>query len=514
MPSENTRRIAKNTVMLYIRMLLIMAVTLYTSRVVLNVLGVEDFGIYNVVGGVIVLFSFLNTAMSQATQRFLSFELGHQNYHALKQVFSMSLTVHMSLAVLIFLLAETIGVWFIDCHLNFPAERMEAVHWVYQFSILTFLIQILQVPYNASIIAHERMTFYAYISVIEAILKLAVVFLLQCITWDKLKLYAVFVCSISFFMLWFYRFYCLKNFKECHYRFFWNKSLYRRLLGFSGWSIFGSLSVIATNQGTNILLNVFFGVVVNAAMGIANQVVNAVNLFVSNLQMAFNPQITKSYALGDRMYLMALVFRGAKISFFLLWVIALPILLKTEIVLLWWLKVVPEYSVYFCRLFLISVLIDTLSGPLWMLVQATGEIRKYQLIISFLFWLSILFALFFLKWGYLPYVVLYIRIVLSCVLLFTRLILLKSMIRFPAGIFIRDVIGRCVLVMFVTFIIVVLCSELIQNIWEFVLFVLFVFSLCGIIIFVLGFNHSERLFIRTAVIKTFNKLKREKFSRK
>ena len=278
MPSENTRRIAKNTVMLYIRMLLIMAVTLYTSRVVLNVLGVEDFGIYNVVGGIVVMFSFLNGAMATSTQRFLSFSLGKNDQEQVARVFSMSMTTHISIALIVLLLAETFGLWIFYRYLNIPPERMGAAQWVYQLSVLTFCISIIRVPYNAGIIAYERMSFYAYISIVEVCLKLGMVILLQYLGSDKLILYALLTTGIVTFI---YKLYCCKTFSVCRYHYFWDKHLYKELISFSGWSLFGSAANVGVQQGINILLNVFFGVVTNAALGIANQVSSAVSQLVN-----------------------------------------------------------------------------------------------------------------------------------------------------------------------------------------------------------------------------------------
>ena len=280
MMSVNGKRVAKNTMMLYIRMLLIMAVSLYTSRIVLKVLGVEDFGIYNIVAGIVVLFSFLNSAMSSATQRFLSFELGRGDINEVRRVFSMSMTAHISIALLILLFAETVGLWFLNTQINIPVDRVGAANWVYQFSILTFCIQIIRVPYNASIIAYERMTFYAYISIIEVVLKLLIVFLLVYFDFDKLKIYSVLIFLITLVICLSFKYFCCKTFPICRYNFFWNASLYKKIMSFSGWSLFGSVANVGSQQGMNILLNIFYGVSINAAMGIANQVSQAVYNFV------------------------------------------------------------------------------------------------------------------------------------------------------------------------------------------------------------------------------------------
>jgi O-antigen/teichoic acid export membrane protein len=451
MSAENNKRIAKNTMMLYIRMLLLMAVSLYTSRIVLNTLGIEDYGIYNIVGGVIILFSFFNNAMSNATMRFLSFELGKKDDYQLKRTFSMSVNVHLGIALLILVLAETIGLWFLNTHLNIPDERMRAANWVYQFSIATFIVNIVRVPYHSTIIAHEKMTFYAYLSIIEGLLKLGVVFLLQVFGFDKLIFYGFLILIVSLVTLLTYFIYCVKNFEASHYDFFWDSKLFNRLISFSGWTMFGSVANVGSAQGTNVLLNIFYGVTVNAAMGIANQVNNAINGFVQNFQTAFRPQIVKSYAEGDNRYLMQLIFQTSKFSFLLLYFISLPILLNTEIVLQLWLKNVPEHAVDFVRLILVYSLLESMSGPLWMTVQATGRIKSYQVFISFLILSNLWISYIFLKLGYNPNVVLWIRIAISFLSFVYRIAYLKKAVALPLKQFLTDVPLNILMVIIISF---------------------------------------------------------------
>lgn len=449
--SLNNKRIAKNTLMLYIRMLLTLGVSLYTSRVVLQVLGVEDYGIYNVVGGVIVLFSFLNGALTQATQRFLTYELGQHNMKRFKQIFSISLLVYLGLSIIIVFLSETIGLWFLNTHLNISEDKMMVANWVYQLTIITFFLNIMCTPYNAAIIAHERMSFYAYISIVEVVLKLLVVFLLILVDYNKLATYAVLISLVALIILSLYVVYCVLQFDECKYTYYWEKQLFMKLISFSGWSMFGSISAIATSQGVNMLLNIFFGVIVNAAMGITNQVSNAINQLVVNFQMAFNPQITKSYAKGDREYWETLVFQAAKISYLLLLFVSLPFLIKTDIILHIWLEKVPQYTVEFCQLTIIALLIDTLSGPLWMLMQANGRIKKYQLIVSSIFLLNFCLSYLLIFLGYSPVSVLIVRCIICCLLLVVRLLLFVSMLNFPSAKFCREVILRVILVTLIAF---------------------------------------------------------------
>lgn len=438
--TSNNKRIAKNTILLYFRMLLTMSVTLYTSMVVLKTLGVDDFGIYNIVGGVVVLFSFLNNAMSTATQRFLNFEMGKGAEGNVNRMFSMSMTAHISIALIVVILSETIGLWFLNTQLNIPADRMNAANWVYQFTILTFCIQIIRVPYNASIIAYEKMSFYAYVSIIEVVLKLLIVFLLLFFGWDKLKLYAVLTFGVAFVVLILYKIYCNKVFTTCRYNFFRDKLLYKNLMSFSGWSMFGSLANVGAQQGLNILLNIFFGVAINAAMGIANQVSSAVYGFVSNFQTAFNPQIVKSYAMNDRVYFMNLIFQSSKFSYYLLLLLSIPLLISTDFILQAWLTNVPEYTASFCRLIILFLLVDAISAPLWMSVQATGEIRNYQILMGGLILLNFPLAYLVLKLGFPPQSVLIVRVLINLLTYAVRIFYLRTKINLPSGKYIREVI--------------------------------------------------------------------------
>ena len=380
--SIGNKRIAKNTILLYMRMFITMGIALYTSRVVLHTLGVDDFGIYNLVGGIVVLFSFLNTAMTSATQRFLNVELGKNAGSNIGRVFSVCMSVHIGVAILVLLLGETIGLWFVNTQLNIPLERMDAANWVYQFSLFATSLQVLRVPYNACIIAHEEMTFYAYLGISEALLKLISVFILIYVVVDKLILYSILMAGSVLIITIAYKIYCKNNFKAISYSLFWDKKMFSEIVSFSGWSLFGSLANVTAQQGVNIVLNIFNGIVVNAAMGIANQISSVVYGFASNFQVAFNPQIVKLHASDDKEGFNNLVFRASKFSYYLLFIIALPLLISCEFVLEVWLGVVPEYTVIFTQLIIIALLVDSISAPLWMSAQAIGNIRNYQLIMS------------------------------------------------------------------------------------------------------------------------------------
>ncbi len=493
MPSENTRRIAQNTAMLYVRMLLIMVVTLYTSRVVLNVLGVEDYGIYNVVGGIVVMFSFLNGAMSQATQRFLAFEIGRKDTEQLQKVFSISLILHAGVAVLVFLLAETLGVWFLNMQMNIPAERMEAARWIYQFAIFSFMVNVLQVPYNATIIAYERMYVYAYISIIESALKLLVAFILIWVTFDKLKLYAVLVFGVNALIAFSYRIYCKWKIKTCRYHFVRDRKLYKTLTGFAGWNLFGTLAWLTKSQGLNIILNIFFGPLLNAAYGIANQVNTAVNSFVQNFSTALNPQIVKSYAAGDLSYTVILLFRGARFSFYLFLFFAVPLLIETEIILKWWLKNVPEYAVVFTRLVIVNSMLESFAYTMGTAIQATGKNKWYQFIVGSSILLNLPLAYLFLSWGYAPAVVWVISICVSVITLFQRLLILRHFYRFSLFRFSFNVFFKSAGIAFISCIIPYFFHCYLNESWGKWIIVTGV-SLVAVSFFVyfLGLTHEER----------------------
>jgi len=319
--SENNKRIAKNTLFLYFRSLLTFVAGLYTSREVLAQLGISDFGIYNVVGGIIVLFSFIQNAMYSATGRFFTFDLGKGDFEQLKKTFDLSIVIHIFTALIIFILGETVGLWFLNTQLSIPSERMEAANFVYQFSIFAACIGILQIPYLVAINAHERMKVYAYIGIAESMFYLAIAISLGFAPIDKLKFYSILLFCLYIVRAVFYRIYCHRNFKETHFKWFWDKKMFLERIGFGGWTTLGGISAIAAYQGVNMLLNVFHGVITNAAFGIMNQVSNAVAQFMGNFSAAVNPQITKSYAKNDFDYLHSLIFRSTKFIFLCMFVI-------------------------------------------------------------------------------------------------------------------------------------------------------------------------------------------------
>lgn len=378
--TENNKRIAKNTLLLYLRMLFLLIINLFTSRIILQTLGIEDYGIYNVVGGVVTMFAFLNNAMAGATQRFLNFNLAENDKNALNSTFNTALIIHIIIASAIVILSETIGLWFLHKKMLIPLERMDAAMWVFQSSIFIMSINIINVPYNATIIAHEKMGAFAYISLFEAILKLTITYFLYISPYDKLKIYAILLLTVSLIIQLIYFSYSNRNFEETHFQWKnWNASKIKEMGIFASWSLIGNLALMGVTQGLNILLNLFFGPTLNAARGIAVQVQSVVQQFAYNFQTAINPQITKSYATNDLLYMHTLICKSAKFSFFMVFILSLPFLIMTEQALTLWLKTPPDYAANFLRIILIVTMIDSLSNPLNNAVNATGRIRNYQL---------------------------------------------------------------------------------------------------------------------------------------
>lgn len=503
----NNKRIVKNTAMLYFRMILILGVSLYTTRIVLKVLGVEDFGIYNVVGGVVVMLSFLSSSMSSATQRFLSFELGKNDLPQLTRVFGMSINIQIFIALGVLLVAETAGLWFLNTKMTIPDDRMVAANWVYQFSILTFIVNVISVPYNAAILTYEKMNVFAYISVLEVILKLLAVFMLEWFGFDKLKLYAILIFAVSLIIRIIYGIYVKMNIKACKHSFFWDKKLFKKLANFAGWSLWGSIAVVSYTQGVNILLNIFFGPLVNAARGIAFQVNAALRSFVSNIQLAMNPQIIKSYAAENNAYMHRLIYSGAKFSYFLMLLISVPILLSTHQVLALWLTQVPEYTVIFCRLIIIDGLLNSISGPLMTGARASGKIKFYQAVVGGLLLLILPISYAFLYFGYPPEVTFYISIGMGVVALFVRLLIVAPLIDLPKKLFFKEVLRPILIISFFVAGLLLFLEKFINNdFWNIIGLNAILVFLSILIIYFLGLKSAERVFINSKLVTFIKKL--------
>ena len=443
---SRTSTIAKNTLALYVRMGVSMVISFWASRIVLDKLGIDDFGIYSVVGGVVVLFAFLNSALTGATQRFLNFELGRKNRERAAKVFSASLLIHLAIAGTVLVLAETVGIWFLDTKLNIPVERVAAAGWAYQFSVAGTLAGILRAPFNAAVIAYERMSFLAQLSIGECLAKFGILFLLDVGGADKLIFYAALMFVVIATAAGVNAVYCRLAFPQTtRFAFPRDGKLFRELLSFSAWNLISGVAILASTQGVNMVVNIFCGVAVNAAMGVASQVNSAVYQFVSNFQTAFSPQITKSYAENDRRYFLALIFGASKISCYMMLVLALPIWVNAEFALGLWLVDVPAHTVAFVRLTLIFALIDAVNGPLWMSIGATGDIRRYALCVSSLNLLNLPLAYVALRAGTPPESVLAIRIATNLLMMGSRLVILRRAVALPVRAFLKTVcVPACV----------------------------------------------------------------------
>jgi O-antigen/teichoic acid export membrane protein len=473
-----------------------MGVSLYTSRIVLQVLGVEDFGIYSLVGGIIVFFSFISISMTGATQRYLNFELGKESRDGVHQVFCISVNIYVLIALLIALIGETIGLWAVNNMLNIPEERMYAANWVYQLSILSFIVGILRIPYNASVLAYERMNFYAIISIAEAILKLLILFVLSIVSYDKLILYAIltFLTVLIVFLL--YIKYCLNNFETCKYVYMKNNGLLKQLLSFSGWNMFGNMALIGSNQGINILLNIFYGVTVNAAIGVANQVNTALYSFVTNLQTAFNPQITKSFASGDLEKHKRLLFQASRYSYYLLLILAIPILFYTNFILNFWLGgIVPKYASEFVQIIICISLVEAISGSLWVSIYAFGKIVKYQLIISCVLLLNVPVSYVLLNNGLHPVFIFLVKLIVIIILYFYRLYFVKSYLSISIRFFLIDFLGRILAVTLILSLSVYYLKKILlpfEDVTSVIFFTFFTFFCAILLISIIGIEPIEQ----------------------
>lgn len=490
------KKIMKNAVMLYIRMAVIMLVTLYTSRVILHALGVIDYGIYNLVGSVVISLSFVSNSLMSSTQRFLSFELGRKNGIGVRKVFNTSIFIHIVLVVAVVILLESIGLWFLNSVLVIPEERRSAANIAYQLSILTFVFNFLRIPYNAIIIAHERMGVFAFFSVGEAILKLIIVFVLMYSNYDHLVLYCILFASITFIINTAYMVYCHLVFKsDCYLSFVKDKSLTREMVGFSGWNLFGGFTGMATNEGPGYFMNYFIGVQMNAAMGIAKQVGNAVYSFASSFQTAFNPQIVKLYSSEEKEKLYSLVIRSSKVSFALIFIMALPITLCAPTIFKLWLVDVPDYSIIFSVLLLFSQLIAAWGSPLWMLAHAAGNIKKYQVVISMINLLILPASWIILQFGYEPYWILVLLVVLNVLILVFRISYLNKRINFPEKDFYSKVILTSLVVALAATIVPLFLRSIVSGLGGDIIVVISSIMSVAVSFYLIGLEKSEKALV-------------------
>lgn len=505
--TANNKRIAKNTLLLYVRMLLIMVVSLWTSRVIMQALGVEDYGIHNVVGGVVTMFTMLSGTLSASISRFITFELGKGDIRRLKVVFSSSITIQLGLSLLVLLLAETVGLWFLNQKMVIPSERLYAANWVYQFSVLAFIVNLISVPYHATIVAHERMATFAYISIVDASLRLLSAYLVMVSLGDRLIVYAFLLTLSALLVRMLYTWYCKREFEECTYRFMLDRPLLKQMFSFAGWNFIGATSGLLRDQGGNILMNLFFGPMVNAARAIAFQVNIAVNAFVTNFMTALNPQITKSFATGDTAYLMTLLYKGARFSYFILLLLSLPVLANTHFLLLLWLREVPDYAVSFVQLSLLLSMCECFSIPLVTAMLATGQIRNYQIVVGGFQLLNLPISYLFLKWGYAPEAVFVVAIFISQCCFLLRIYMLRSMIGLSVRTFLRKVYLNIISVTLGAAAFPLWLSSRLEESWGSFFALLAVSEgLSFAAIYVLGCETEERSFIKSKV-KSFMKSK-------
>jgi len=508
MSALDNKRIAKNTLLLYIRMLLIMGVTLYTSRVVLRVLGIEDFGTYNLVGGFVSMFAVISNALVIATQRYYNVALGQNDNKRFTSVFLMSMNVMLFLSIIVLIVSEVAGIYFINNYLNIPPGRELAANIVFQFSIFSFIINLIRTPYHAAIIAHEKMSFYAYVSIIEVILKLAVVFLLDLFNADKLILYAVLSFLAVSFITYLFKLYTNKNLNTCRYRLYWDKDLFKELLSFSSYSLIGQSGVVVNSQGQQFLINRFYSVAVNAASGIQGQVIAAITSFTNSFQTAFNPQLTKTFAGKELKAHYNLLYRSSKFSFYLVLILALPIIFNTEIVLNAWLTAVPPYTTYFIIFGIISRMIGATSAPLATSILAHGSIKKYQISL-FLFNIIGLLLTFIALWrGAVPYVTSIMNGIVQVLLLISRLYFANRLTGLNVKAFFYKVIMPILIVSSVSSILPYYTSRFANSFVNFIFIFIINIIATSMIIYFTGLSKQEKIFVKSSINKLRTQIKK------
>ena len=502
--SINNKRIAKNTLMLYGRMLFLMAINLYTSRVVLEALGVEDYGLHNAVAGFIAMFSMVSASISGSISRFITFMLGQNNQNKLDIVFSTALIIQIGIAVFVILLVELFGVWFLNTKMVIPEGRSFAANFVLQFALLTFALNLWSTPYNAALIAHERMSAFAYIGIFEGVANLAVALAVQYAPCDSLVLYAALMCLISFIIRMVYSLYCKRNFSECSFHWIIDKQLFKEMFNFAGWNFIGVISGLLREQGLNLLFNIYFGPVINAARALASQVNTAVGKFSQNFLIAVQPQITKSYAAGNADEANTLVIRSSRLSFLLMILFVIPIISETDFILSLWLKEVPNHTVSFVQIILLISLLESISFPLVHLMLATGNIKKYQIVVGTVNLLNFPVAWLILYYGGSAEFAQLSVIVFSVLALILRSIMLKPLTNFPIRSFFIKTVFRCIVI----FVLCVIPSYYISKYSEFG-FIQFLINMCMlefliiIMSFCIGLDSAERQLVVRKVRSLF-----------
>jgi len=493
--------------MLYFRTFLMMIISFYTTRVVLNALGEVDYGVNSAVCGFIGMFSILTASLSTAISRYITYELGAGDEEKLQKVFSSSIIVLFIMAAILAILLESIGVWFLNTHMNIPPERMKAANWILQFSVINTFVGMTYIPYIAAITSHEKMDIFAYFSIIDAVIALLLAFLIQLDIWpDRLIFYAAFGLANSVLMSTIYRIYCKRHFKECRFKLVFEKSLVKEMFGFAGWNFIGASSAILKTQGVGVLFNIFCGPIVNAAQGVAGQASGLATKFSGSFMSAMNPQITKSYASNDREYMYSLVFQGTRFAFFLFFILALPIFFETETLLTLWLKQVPEHTIAFVRINLITTIIDSiLAGPLITVMLANGNIKNYQLIVGGIQMLGFPFAYIVLKLGGSPEAVQIMLIFIAIACMISRSIMLIGMADFPAMAYLKDVVLKILQVTVIACLIPLVAYKLMPHsiLNDLIICAIAALSACGAI-WLFGLKKTEKVAVLEQIYKFLN----------
>ncbi|MDR2410058.1 MAG: polysaccharide biosynthesis protein [Bacteroidales bacterium] len=500
--------IVKNTFMLYTRQILILLVSLYTVRIILSVLGAEDYGIYNVVAGIITMLGFLSSSMSEAIQRYFSFEIGKGNLEQLEKIFCLSLIINIFISVIVFSLAETIGLWFVRNKLNIPLERIKAAQWVYQCSIISFMLTLIAVPFTALILAHEDMYIYAQVSIIETALKLASAFLLRYFEADKLQLYGILISIITLIITLIYSILCKIKYRECKFRYYWNLKLFSEIAGYTGWNLLGSFAFIIKKQIIDILINQYFNPIVVATRSIASMVNSAVTSFSTNFIKALNPQIVKTYAAAKRKEMISLLFSGTKGAYFLMYLFSLPLFLEAPQILFIWLKDPPVDAILFIRLVLIESLASSLSYPMNSAAIATGKMKTYQLVLGGIIMLNLPFSWIALSFGAPPYAVMLVSIGVTFAYTIARVLLVKWLVDFSIYIFLFEVMMPLFFMTLLSCVLPLILYGII-NPSLFRLFLIVVASIVSICVFMylVGLNINEKIIINKIVLKRFRSIK-------
>lgn len=504
--TSNSKRIVVNTIVLYVRMFVVMLITLYSSRIVLKALGIDDFGLFNLVGGVVALTTFLKSSLASSTQRFLSYELGRGDIERTKKIFSVSLTTHVIIAGIIILLTETMGLWYLNAKVNIPEGREVAANVVYQLSVLSLVVSMIALPYNADVISREKMSFFAIVGILEAILKLAFAFLLLVIDVDKLILYGILTVLLSILVCFSFYVYCRVKFEEASFSLSFDKSLFKEIFSFSGWTLLGQMAVVAVSYGTGLVVNLFYSVAVNAAMAIAQQVNGAITGLTGNFQTAFQPQITKSYAAKDLGYMNTLIHYASKVSFFLLFIVTYPIMLNIDFILNVWLTTVPQYTNSFCILFIVASIFNAISAPLWISVFATGKIKWYQIVVSFVFFSDLVVVYILFKMGYPPVTCMVVKAGINFLVIFVRLLFAcKQVDGFSAGQYIRSAFTPCIVSAFITIALTLPLFLMATSSWKKILVTAFAIVLATAVAYFIGLKKDERVAVNKMALSVIHK---------